>query len=138
MTEEDYIELCAENAREDARYNLQRKNFIRPYEEVLDHFAPNNMTREEFDALCEVMSSPVKPICDNRKNGNSQLEYAAPHCWVARNKKGTLTLFEQIPRRCENHWWDRDYQSCELEPDYFPDLKWEDEPIEVELIIRAI
>lgn len=67
MTDKEYIELCAEKAREDARYNLQRKNFIRPYEEVLECFTPNNMTREEFDAIRNEMSSPVKSNLDQQE-----------------------------------------------------------------------
>lgn len=55
MTEEEYIELCAERAREEARWVL--KNKTRPYEWVKSNFVPNNMTQKEFDAICEQMES---------------------------------------------------------------------------------
>lgn len=35
MTEEDYIEYCAELAREEARDNLQNKRFVKPFSEIL-------------------------------------------------------------------------------------------------------
>ena len=36
MTEEDYIEYCAECARAEARLNLQEPGFIRPFSEILE------------------------------------------------------------------------------------------------------
>ena len=60
--------------------------------------------------------------------------------WVARDKDGELTLYSNKPRRCEfigwNHEsWDsgNDYW-IELDSKLFPDLTWDDEPIEVELV----
>ena len=47
MTEEDYIELCAERAREEARETLARR--LRPFEMVKNCFVPMNMTEEEFE-----------------------------------------------------------------------------------------
>lgn len=47
MTDEDYIEWYAEQAREDAKQKL-KKIYI-PFEEVLEEFRPYNMTQEEFD-----------------------------------------------------------------------------------------
>lgn len=46
MTEEDYIEYRAEEAREDARETLQ--NHLKPFEWVTERFLPYNMTKEEF------------------------------------------------------------------------------------------
>ena len=37
MTEEDYIEYCAERAREEARHNLQNPHFVKPFQEILDN-----------------------------------------------------------------------------------------------------
>lgn len=53
MTEEDYIEMCAENARKEARYVL--KNHIRPFSMVKDYFRPNNNTVKEFNAMLKEM-----------------------------------------------------------------------------------
>lgn len=46
MTEEDYIELCAQEAREEAKFTLERR--LRPFDWVKEYFYPNNMTEEEF------------------------------------------------------------------------------------------
>jgi len=57
--------------------------------------------------------------------------------WVARDKDGSLHIFEVKPRRsADGHqWWDRDYQSTALKSSDFPDLKWEDKPVCVKLAI---
>lgn len=46
MTEEDYIEYRAEEAREEAKRTLQ--NHLKPFEWVIEHFYPGNMTKKEF------------------------------------------------------------------------------------------
>ena len=48
MTEEDYIEYRAECAREEAKFDLQSKSFIKPYDWVLDRTLFNNMTEKKF------------------------------------------------------------------------------------------
>lgn len=58
--------------------------------------------------------------------------------WVARDKCGELYFFKERPTRSE-YVWSCPVHSCRPIRDkkVFPDLKWEDEPIEVELpIIR--
>lgn len=55
MTEEDYIEMCAEKAREDAKITLER--YLRPFEMVKEYFHPNNMTEEEFKKCLKEMST---------------------------------------------------------------------------------
>ena len=57
MTEEDYIELCAEKAREEARFTLQ--NRLRPFSWLKEYFSPNNMTEEEFEEIYKKMHEPV-------------------------------------------------------------------------------
>ena len=53
--------------------------------------------------------------------------------WVARDKNGFLFAYEGKPARCDNQkeWIGRFFSS--MKKSYFPDLKWEDEPIEIEL-----
>ena len=51
MTDEDYIEDCAERAREEARFNLSRKYFVQPYQRVLDEIRFDNITEDEFAEL---------------------------------------------------------------------------------------
>ena len=56
MTAEEYIELCAEKAREDARITLERH--LRPFEMVKDCFYPSNMSESEFESCLKEMSEP--------------------------------------------------------------------------------
>ena len=49
MTEQDYIDLCVERAKEEAREVLER--YTRPFDEVKKQFMPNNDTVEEFNKL---------------------------------------------------------------------------------------
>lgn len=60
--------------------------------------------------------------------------------WVARDKDGHLFIWNKLPHRgCEYweyigtlvHW-------LEIDSSLFPDLKWEDEPREVELIDKDV
>ena len=53
--------------------------------------------------------------------------------WVARDKNGFLFVYEDKPTRCDNQreWLGRFL--CSMKNSYFPELKWEDEPIEIEL-----
>ena len=84
--------------------------------------------------------------------------------WVARNPDGTLVLFKNKPSRCTlettnltkgskrygkvttHEFWDEDQvfdgydkwyypgDYFEIDSSLFPDLKWEDEPLEVNLV----
>lgn len=49
MTEEEYIEFCAERAREEARFTLQHR--LKPFERVVEYFAPREMTNGEFEKI---------------------------------------------------------------------------------------
>ena len=60
MSDEDYIELCAEMAREEARSNLKDPRFIHSFQEVIDSFQPANNTEEEFLQLIQEMSDKGK------------------------------------------------------------------------------
>lgn len=55
MTEEEYIEMCAEIAREEAREVL--KNNLKSFDELKRCFLPNNMTRKEFKNILKQMQS---------------------------------------------------------------------------------
>ena len=54
--------------------------------------------------------------------------------WVARDKDGNLFAYNDKPTRCDNQkeWFAEKFLSS-MENSFFPDLTWEDEPIEVEL-----
>ncbi len=64
--------------------------------------------------------------------------------WVARDNRenfSRLHFFTMHPHR-ENDKWCKPYYSytevLRLNKDMFPELKWEDEPIHVEMVISAI
>lgn len=54
--------------------------------------------------------------------------------WVARDKDGNLFAYNDKPTRCDNQReWFAEKFHFSMENSFFPELKWEDEPIEVEL-----
>ena len=57
MTEEDYIKLCEERAREEALDIL--KHHLRPFDEVRKYFTTNNMTRKEFNKILKECKEPI-------------------------------------------------------------------------------
>ena len=57
--------------------------------------------------------------------------------WIARDKDGELTLFSNKPHRYTEVWWNDEFNDTMiLNQNMFPNLTWEDEPIEVELVIK--
>lgn len=67
--------------------------------------------------------------------------------WIVRDKDGTLWLFTYKPQRCTAPGWDHDsweapnlveddgiLNGMEIDPNLFPEVTWEDEPICVELV----
>lgn len=57
MTDEEYIEMCAEKAREEARYVLDKH--LLPFDEVKERFYPGNMTKKEFNKLIKEMNKQL-------------------------------------------------------------------------------
>lgn len=58
MTDEEYIEYCAENAREEARRYLE--NHVKPFRLVIQYFVPNNCSVEDFNNYLKEMGSDVR------------------------------------------------------------------------------
>lgn len=57
MTEEEYIEMCAEKARKEARDVLD--HYMQPFELVDKRFCPNNMTVEQHKRIVKEMEKPA-------------------------------------------------------------------------------
>ena len=55
MTDNEYIEMCAEKAREDAREVLTE--YLQPYQQVKDRFIPRNMTPAAFKKIVSKMEA---------------------------------------------------------------------------------
>lgn len=65
MTEEEYIELRAEMAREDARYEIQ--NRTKDFEYVRDNFSGyGEMKQEEFDQILKEISFPASEVLQRK------------------------------------------------------------------------
>ena len=59
--------------------------------------------------------------------------------WVARDKNNDLHYFDvKKPTRLETTWHDRDYMSIWIDSSEFSELRWEDDPIKVELLVNKI
>lgn len=58
--------------------------------------------------------------------------------WAARDKSGIIFISQVKPIRCVNSPCWLASRGLTVKTTDFPDLKWEDEPIEVELIIRKV
>lgn len=56
--------------------------------------------------------------------------------WVARNEDGELYIYSKKPNRTQWLRWAEGSNFLPLLPDLFPDLTWEDDPQEVEIIIK--
>ncbi|MEF9922949.1 MAG: hypothetical protein RR854_00045 [Muribaculaceae bacterium] len=59
MTEDEYIELCAERGREEAMDVV--KNYLYPFEEVKKMFVPGNVTKKEFNRCLKMMETKIEP-----------------------------------------------------------------------------
>lgn len=58
MTDEEYIEMCAQRARDEARTTL--KHYLRPFEQVKESFISTNMSRNEFNRILRLMEEEIK------------------------------------------------------------------------------
>jgi len=58
--------------------------------------------------------------------------------WVARDKNGSLYVFHDIyPRRLEDEWVGKGASSY-IGEKLLPDITWESDPVEIELLIRRV
>lgn len=60
MTDEEYIELCAERAREEARDVIE--HHLKPFDWVEKYYNPRsgNMSKKEFRKIMKEMQEPVE------------------------------------------------------------------------------
>ena len=60
--------------------------------------------------------------------------------WLARDKDGFLTVFGNKPERSDEEWVDFYSETAKqfifIDNSLFPNLKWEDEPIEVNIFTK--
>ena len=63
------------------------------------------------------------------------------HGWIARDKDGLLGFYSDKPEKLDKRaWWfvPGCYSALALPPESYPEITWESEPFEVELIIRKL
>jgi hypothetical protein len=83
--------------------------------EIENMFGINLMTQEEYESIPKIRG------------------------WVTRDKEGTCVIYKVKPRRYNDEMWCSAGDGCiVIDLDIFKDLKWEDDPIEVELMIRKV
>ena len=58
--------------------------------------------------------------------------------WIARDEDGTLWFFMNKPYCGNRIWFCDDGAFMQINPNLFPTLHWEDEAIEVELIVKEV
>ena len=58
MSEDEYIEMKAEQARKEARDTID--NHLKPYKWIDDYFIPNNMTLEEHESIKKEMEKDLR------------------------------------------------------------------------------
>lgn len=71
MTEEDYIEMCVERARKEAKEVLS--DYLYPFDMIYDYFEPNNISVEEFCEELRAMGedeNKIKQFAKKRLKGD--------------------------------------------------------------------
>ena len=86
------------------------------------------------------MPEDIRKVIDRQKEDIDTLqEPSLPTIkgWVGRDMDGDLYFDSVKPNRCGCVWNSYGNQ-CPLPNSWFPDLHWEDEPIEVEFLIKRV
>lgn len=100
MTDEEYIEMCAEKAREEARDVLE--NYLKPFEWLRNYFRPNNMTQEEFENVLKEMEVSKELIRIVEEKGNMErLTIKAPSGLIHLKDNQEVTINAAIKKLAE-------------------------------------
>ena len=107
--------------------------------------------RKPSPALTKIVNGLTEERLEKTKREMEEGQVQKIKGWVARCKwpcPEELYFYrgEEKPIRCgsqvedvkEDFYWDFQHEVAPLDPALFPDLKWEDEPIEVELTIHRV
>ena len=78
--------------------------------------------------------------CNIRVKEDKQKPEAKLTGWVARDRNGEIYVYEDYPEKDSKRqfWFGLGSSSRSLDRKSFPGLKWEDEPVEVEITIRKV
>ena len=96
MTEEDYIELCAEQARKNARLDLEDERFIKSFDHVLEDIRFDNVTYDKWRSCLEEMGYnepelPFKPGDEVRTVNQVDADMNGRKAMVERAYRNTRT-----------------------------------------------
>lgn len=86
-----------------------------------------------FDRACALGKQEIKQEIKQEKDAEDTVISG----WVGRDMSGSLYVYCHEPERnLMKCLWEGDIMGISLSDDMFPDLTWESDPIEVELIIK--
>ena len=97
MTEEGYIEYCAELAREGARDNLQNKRFVKPFSEILKKRDEDLVFR--CIGVIENQQDYTQDEVDKAKNEMNRLKVEFDKCVKEMNEKAEGISMEKTTTR---------------------------------------
>ena len=86
MTDEEYIHMKMEQAREEAEDVL--KNHIKPYEWIDQYFETTNMSQEEFDRLKQEMCKAKEQVEEFKGCANCRYLTCEGYCRKCKNHSG--------------------------------------------------
>lgn len=98
---------------------------------------PPEYEQEDFDETWDINKQYREPYIKALKEIESLPKIKG---WVTRDLGNEIesNLFTEKPIRGEFNWFVSNGDIIRLNRNIFPELKWEDEPIEVELLIRKL
>lgn len=72
------------------------------------------------------------------KDTTDKEQHPTAKIWVARDKTGDLFAYTKEPERGECVWLSKDDVYIHIPGNYFPNLRWEDNPMEAEMTIKQV
>lgn len=136
------VEAIIYNAKSGERYSPSELDFnvdaeeISSLEEEIHTYAKMcSFTEADYTAIRKAVEHGVSLA----KSDNADLVIQG---WVCRDEDGRLCLYQNEPERemydfnPKGYWTDRTNQYIDFPPTLFPDLTWDDDPQEVELVVK--
>lgn len=114
-----------------------KSKMVDPRKYPIDHIDLMAFLAREYQAII----ANVKSLDTPQQEQTEKIVQPATKGWVAKDYDGTVRLFflckpQRIVEKRYRYWYGGPNASKQLPNGSFPDLKWEDEPIEVTLLIR--
>ena len=109
-------------------------------EETINELIRLRQVQETDSDIHEALGVAIEILSANHPIDANKMMESKIHGWVARDKKGLVVFSENLLHRIDDDlgWWHADGEEYMFPRTFFPDIKWEDEPIEIELKIYRI